>query len=213
MQDIKATSAEALTHESKSALINVVGKKAALKLIDSFKTIHSIARASPQEIRNNIPTISDRKIKDLRHSFRLARALQSEVIPKKYEINSSKDIANLLREDFRLLTNEVLKLVMINIRNEVIKVADINQGSVDSFQSDLRSIFNPAVSYNAFTIALAHNHPSGNILPSQKDIEMTRQVASAGGILNIQLVDHIVMGSLNTQQEKDWFSIKSLGVF
>lgn len=107
------------------------------------------------------------------------------------------DIAEILMEKMRFEKQEILKVAMLNNKNKLIKIKDIAKGGENFVRATIKSVLNEAVKIEASKIILIHNHPSGNPIPSNKDIEFTNNVEQAAEILGIQLLDHIVIGNEN----------------
>lgn len=113
---------------------------------------------------------------------------------KEIKIKSPKDIAGILFEEMRFEKQEILKVIMLDNKNKIIKIKEVAKGSANFVNSSIRTILNEAVRVNALKIIVVHNHPSGDPTPSQKDIEFTNRIEQAAQILEIQLLDHIVIG-------------------
>ena len=89
---------------------------------------------------------------------------------------------------------EIVKVIILNSQNVVIKIKNIAHGGTNSANVDPKDLFMEAVKSGAPKIIMVHNHPSGNSMPSQQDIEFTEKMEQASEILGIQLLDHIVIG-------------------
>jgi DNA repair protein RadC len=113
-------------------------------------------------------------------------------------INSSEDAYHAIAE--YLIENDVEKflIVLLANNNKIIKIVPISNGGIDEALVDRRVIFKAALEYNAVKIILAHNHPSGDLRPSQADINTTRTIIEAGKIMSIQILDHIIIGNDDT---------------
>lgn len=113
-------------------------------------------------------------------------------------INSSEDVYHAIAE--YLIENDVEKflIVLLANNNKIIKIVPISNGGIDEALVDRRVIFKAALEYNAVKIILAHNHPSGDLRPSQADINTTRTIIEAGKIMSIQILDHIIIGNDDT---------------
>jgi DNA repair protein RadC len=113
-------------------------------------------------------------------------------------INSSEDAYHAIAE--YLIENDVEKflIVLLANNNKIIKIVPISNGGIDETLVDRRVIFKAALEYNAVKIILAHNHPSGDLRPSQADINTTRTIIEAGKIMSIQILDHIIIGNDDT---------------
>lgn len=117
--------------------------------------------------------------------------LSKTVKPK--VIKKSKDIHNLLKGDFIGLDHEELIAVFLRKDNSVIDVKTVSVGGLDSTTMDNRIIIREALSRNATGLIVAHNHPSGNCLPSKSDIENTQNLSKALKIMGLSLIDHIIL--------------------
>jgi DNA repair protein RadC len=96
--------------------------------------------------------------------------------------------------DMRTLPREHMRGLYLNAHHKLIHDEVISIGTVNSSIIHPREVFKPAIEYGAAAVILAHNHPSNVIDPSEADIEITRQLVSAGKIIGIPLIDHIVIG-------------------
>ena len=114
--------------------------------------------------------------------------------------------ATLFMEDMRHLQQEKMRVAMINIKGELMAREDVSLGGIYSASASPREIFKNAVRKGAYGVVIAHNHPSGDPSPSAADISVTRQIADAGKLLGIQLMDHIIIG------DGRFVSLKEMGV-
>jgi DNA repair protein RadC len=109
-------------------------------------------------------------------------------------IRSPAEVSALLMEEMRHLKKEVFKVILLNTKNHIIKLLDISVGSLNSSIVHPREVFSEAVKSGCSGMLLVHNHPSGDPEPSREDIETTRRLVSAGNILGINVLDHIIIG-------------------
>jgi len=119
--------------------------------------------------------------------LRYANAISGKVL-----INSSKDVFILLNE-YIYKKQEHFLLLTLNARNQLISKKVITIGTLESSLFHPREIFAESISDRASKIIVAHNHPSGNLEPSQNDILMTRKIREAGEVLGIDLVDSVII--------------------
>jgi DNA repair protein RadC len=91
------------------------------------------------------------------------------------------------------------------MRNKVTWKQRIAEGGLNSTTVDMRKLFAPAIEHRAVSIAVAHNHPSGNLSPSKEDKALTQSIIEAGKILNIRLIDHLVVG-VTPNGVRDYYS-------
>ena len=96
--------------------------------------------------------------------------------------------------ELKLEKREIVKVIILNSQNVVIKIQNISYGGTNSANVDPKDLFAEAIKLGAPKIIMVHNHPSGNSMPSQQDIEFTEKMDQASEILGIQLLDHIVIG-------------------
>ncbi|WP_070109417.1 RadC family protein [Clostridium acetireducens] len=111
-----------------------------------------------------------------------------------YKICSPKDAANYVMQEMRHLKQEILRVIMLNTKNVIIKVKDVSLGSINSSIVHPREVFCEAIKNNSVSIIICHNHPSGNPKPSGEDINVTNRLIECGKIIGIQLIDHIIIG-------------------
>src|SRR3954464_13645269 len=100
------------------------------------------------------------------------------------------------------LDQETLRVVLLNTKNQVIKFSDVYKGSLNSSLVRVAEVFKEAVRVNAAAVIVAHNHPSGDPTPSPEDAKVTEQLVAAGKLLEIEVLDHLVIG------ERRWISLR-----
>lgn len=108
---------------------------------------------------------------------------------------------------------ENLILVAVSARRLPIGFAVISNGTLDTLLVHAREVFRPAIILNASAVILAHNHPSGDPTPSEADIKVTRDMIRAGQLLQIDLLDHVIIGQATPERPKAWSSLRELGYF
>jgi DNA repair protein RadC len=112
-----------------------------------------------------------------------------------YTVKSPVDVAQLLMEEMRYLKQESFRIILLSVKNHVIKQAVISVGSLTASIVHPREVFAEAIRHSSASIILAHNHPSGDPTPSREDIETTERLCEAGKILGISVLDHIIIGN------------------
>ncbi len=115
---------------------------------------------------------------------------------KKIVIKEPKNLANILMGELRTEKNEIAKLVILNNKNEILKIMNIAIGGTNFANIAIKDLLSEPIKMKAPKIIIVHNHPSGDSTPSRADIEFTEKVIEASSILGIQLVDHIVIGNM-----------------
>ena len=101
---------------------------------------------------------------------------------------------------------EILKLIVLNTKNGIIKIKDVFKGTLDSSIVHPREIYAEALKSGGASIVICHNHPSGDPSPSREDINITLRIKECGKILGINLLDHIIIGN------KKYISLKEKGI-
>lgn len=139
--------------------------------------------------------ISEAKACQLLAALELGRRLVSLTPDERVIIHSSQDVANLLTAEMSSLDQEHLRVLLLNTKNEVLAVQEVYIGNVNTSVVRPAEIFRSAVRDNAPSIIVVHNHPSGDPTPSKEDITITREMVSAGELLGIELLDHIIVGT------------------
>jgi DNA repair protein RadC len=108
-------------------------------------------------------------------------------------VRGPDDVANLVGNRLRTATREHFLAILLNARHEAIAVETVSIGSLNSSIVHPREVFRPALIASAASIALVHNHPSGDPEPSEEDLLITRRLAAAGELLGIGVVDHVII--------------------
>ena len=114
---------------------------------------------------------------------------------KKRVITSPEIVASILMNELKDESQEVIKTLILNTKNELMRIVTVTKGSTNSSYVEVKDIFKDAIKSNASKIILVHNHPSGQVDPSDADIALTERVKIAGELLSIELVDHVIIGN------------------
>jgi DNA repair protein RadC len=109
-------------------------------------------------------------------------------------IRSPEDAFMLVDHEMSGLEQEEMRVLILDTRNRVLEIHSIVRGSLNSAQVRVGEIFRQAVRLNAAAIIVIHNHPSGDPTPSGEDISLTRAIIQAGQLLDIEVLDHIIVG-------------------
>lgn len=127
-------------------------------------------------------------------------------LEKNYIISKPKDIYDLVKDDMKYFEQEHFRILMLNTKNILINIKDIFIGASDSSAVETRKVFKEALKYNAKSIIICHNHPSGDPSPSKEDVNISLRIKEAGEIIGIKLLDHIIIG------DNRFISLKDIGV-
>ena len=174
-----------------------------------------------QSVNNNLHELAKLSLKDLikfkgigeAKAISIAAALElgrrrkeSEVI-KKQKVGSSVDAYDAIRPHLMDLSHEQFWVLLLNRANEIIRPVQISVGGVAGTIADPKMIFKSAIENLASAIILVHNHPSGNLTPSQADKDLTKKVKESGRLLDIPILDHLIFG------DNGYFSFADEGIF
>ena len=105
------------------------------------------------------------------------------------------DAYELVKDELINSDREILLSVMLTVRNDLIGVETVSIGSITASTTTPRDIFKSAILANAVAIIVCHNHPSGELVPSKNDIEITKQLIAAGELLGIKVLDHLIVSN------------------
>lgn len=118
----------------------------------------------------------------------------SSAKPTKYKVTNPWDIYKYYMESLRYLNKEIFKIILLNTKNEIICDIDVSVGTLNMSLVHPREVFREAIKRNSNKIILMHNHPSGNIKPSNEDKNVTVRLIKCGDLIGIEVIDHIIIG-------------------
>jgi DNA repair protein RadC len=175
------------------------------RLLSQFGSLPGLARASIKEL-TAVKGIGRVKAIEIKAAMEIGRRLMATSPEERPQVTSPSDAANLLMSEMMLLEQEHLRLILLDTRNKVQSTPTIYVGSLNTSVIRIGELFRAALRENAAAFIVAHNHPSGDPSPSPEDINVTRQIAKAGELLDIELLDHIIIG------HKRYVSLKERGL-
>jgi DNA repair protein RadC len=196
----------------RTGMKGVSAVQVAEQLLARFSTLDNLSRATIPELRK-IKGVGRDKAIALQAAFTLARRMAKEIRQESPTLDTPERVADLLREEHRVLEVENFQVLLLNTRRKLIRAERISQGTLDTILVHPREVFKHAIAANAAAIILAHNHPSGDPTPSEADIKVTRDLIRAGQLLKIDVLDHIILGSRTEDRPKDYVSLRELGYF
>jgi DNA repair protein RadC len=138
--------------------------------------------------------------KGIRCRVCLVRENTSDEIIK---INSESDAYELVKDELVHSDREMLLSVMLTVKNDLIGVETVSIGSITASTTTPRDVFKSAILANAVAIIICHNHPSGELVPSNGDIKITKQLIEAGELLGIKVLDHLIVSSQGYKSLRD----------
>lgn len=137
--------------------------------------------------------IGEAKAISIATALEIGRRRSGQEVPIKVQVTCSSDSYKVLYPYLSDLQTEEFWAIYLNQNNRVLGKSKLSSGGINQSVVDVRILFKTALEHLATGIIIAHNHPSGNLKPSSEDLKITKQIAEAGKILNIQLLDHLIL--------------------
>lgn len=181
------------------AIILRVGNKGenvvrmAERLLSEFGGVIGLAQANFEELCAAYG-MGEAKATQIKAALELGRRLMVASPSERLQVRSPVDVANLLMLEMSLLEQEQLRVVLLDTKNFVIKVHTVYSGSLNSAVVRISEVFREPIRSNSASIAVVHNHPSGDPTPSPEDVRVTEMIVEAGALLDIDVLDHLIIG-------------------
>ncbi len=156
-------------------------------------SLRRLAAASPAELAQ-VRGVGSAVAARLASALELGRRLAREEPVERARIRGPGDVYERCAPSLRDLSQEEFRILLLNTQHAVLRELLVTRGILDASVVHAREVFRPAIVESAAAIILVHNHPSGDPVPSPEDREITRQLAEAGRLLGIPVVDHVVVG-------------------
>lgn len=204
--------AENLKKEELLAILLRVGMKGenalqmAQRLLKDMGGLAGLQRASFVELANQ-HGLGMAKAAQIKAAIELGRRLPREDTNQPVFLNNPQDAANVVQFEMSAFTQEHLWVLLADTRNRWLGTEKVYKGSLNSSTVRIGELFKPAILRNAASILMVHNHPSGDPTPSPEDIALTRAVVQVGKLLDIEVLDHIVIGN-----HQNYVSFKERGL-
>ncbi len=178
-----------------------------LRLLTAWETLNHLSQATLFGLLR-VDGMTRLRAARLRAALELGKRGAREPARERPIIRSPADAAQILMPEMSGLEQEQMRIVMLNTRNAVLGMPVIYQGSLHTTVIRVGELFREAVRHNCAAVIVAHNHPSGGVpVPSPEDIAVTREILQAGKLLDIELIDHILIGDSG-----HWVSLKERGL-
>lgn len=203
---IEADGAEACTDEELLALVVGDGphsRRLARRLIDRFGSLRDVLRAHPAELR--VAGLSSRASLRLTAVSELGGRAARAWPTDPWVIRSPLDAAEPLLDDMAALEREELRVLLLDTKNVVTARRTVYRGNLAGSSVRVGELYRDAVRTCAAAVVAVHNHPSGDPTPSGEDLRITAELAEAGRLLDIELLDHLIIG------RGRWTSLRALG--
>ncbi|QHV99811.1 RadC family protein [Spirosoma endbachense] len=177
--------------------------KIILKSVDN--NLNELARLSIKDL-SKFRGIGEAKAISIVAALELGRRRKEQDRPQRARITCSRDAYNEMIPHLIDKPHEEFWILLMNRANEILRPVQISSGGISGTVADTRLIFKQAIEHLASSMILLHNHPSGNLLPSQADKDLTRKLKEAGRLLEIPVLDHLIF------TDKAYFSFADEGI-
>lgn len=175
------------------------------RILFNYKNLKELSNASIKELME-IKGIGKSKAVELKASFELGKRVYTENFEQKTKLHSPESIFLYLKDQLEMKTQEHLIAIYLNSKGELINKRTLFIGSLNTSLVHPREVFKYAVLNSAASIVICHNHPSGDPYPSKNDIEVTKIIHKNSLMMDIELIDHIIIG------RDKYFSFKEKGL-
>jgi len=176
------------------------------RLIRHFGNLRGVSRASVEELQQ-VKGLGKVKAIEVKAALELGQRLAVFTDNNRPRIRSAEDVANLMMIPYKTAEVEEFKALLLNTKNEVVKIVDISTGSLDATVALPRDVFRQAVREGASAVIATHNHPSGDPEPSRDDIALTKRLDESANLLGLRFLDHIIFG------DGKYISLQERGLF
>lgn len=174
------------------------------QILSHFGSLKNLANATLRELMA-VKGIGPAKALQLQAAFSLLRRFQQE--PERLPLRNPEAVYALIRSELEEAPTEQLLIVLRDTKRRLLHREIVSTGTLTELLIHPREVFHAAIRHRAHSAIIAHNHPSGDPTPSFRDLEMTKLLASAGRVVGIELVDHLIIG------KNSYISLFEKGVF
>lgn len=199
---------EKLVAKGKSALSNAELLAILLRSGSTKETAVDLSKRMLSEVSDNLLELSklslaefmkfkgigEAKALSIIAALELGKRCRVSEVAVKEKISGSRDVFEYFQNNLADNQYEEFWILLLSRANKIIKKSSISQGGIAGTVADPKKIFKTALENNASSIILCHNHPSGNIKPSEADIKLTKKLKDAGVLLDISVLDHVIVG-------------------
>jgi DNA repair protein RadC len=208
---LKHAGAGALSNAELLAIILRIGGRGenvldmAQRLLSTYHGLGGLARASCGELATE-RGVGTAKAAQMLAAFELGKRLLVASPDERPQVTSPADAANLLMAEMATLEQEHLRTLLLDSKHRVLASPTVYVGNVNTSVIRVGELFREAIRLNCVALIVAHNHPSGDPTPSPDDVKVTEQIVQAGKLLDIEVLDHLVIG------QQRYVSLKERGL-
>jgi DNA repair protein RadC len=174
------------------------------RILARYQGLQGLSQTSPEELQQ-VAGLGEAKATQILAALEIGKRATAYNGNERPIVNGAVDAARLVM-DMGNLRQEQVRAILLDSGRRVIAIPTVYIGTLNTSVLRVSEIFREAITRNSPALILAHNHPSGDPSPSPEDIELTRTLVAAGNLLDIQVLDHIIIG------QPRWTSLKELGL-
>lgn len=177
----------------------------AIEMLQAFGGLRHMESASSGEFRP-FKGMGNAKVAQLKAAFELGRRLCGQPYERGPVFSSGHDVYLYYLQRMKNLSKEVFHCALLDAKNRIIRDCRVSEGTLTNSLIHPREAFRDAIKESAASVIFVHNHPSGDPVPSREDILITSQLAEAGKIIGIRVLDHIIIGddTFTSMREKGY---------
>ena len=200
--------ASALSNAELVAILLRTGSKGenvlnmANRLLASLGGLRGLGRIQYSELCE-VHGVSDAKACQVLAALEFGRRLHAVTPEDRPTIATAEDVVNVVGSDMGMLDREELRVLLLSTKNHVLGAETVYKGNVSSSLVRVAEVLSPAIRRNCPSLIMVHNHPSGDPSPSPDDVLVTRKVARAAEMMDLQLLDHVVIGGSSSVSMKN----------
>lgn len=192
--------------------VGIPGKNAVQLAQEMLKDFGSLAEVARQDYKTlcRRKGVGPAKAVQLQAAFGLASRVAREQVLN-VPLNSPDKIYAMLGLEMSMLPRESMRVILVNTRLSCLRIVEIGDGSLASVSFDCRDILRPVLLHEAYGFILVHNHPSGDPTPSSADLQATRRIRDAAGVIGVEFLDHVILGR-PAEGRAPFYSFRQVGV-
>ena len=181
-------------------------KQAARDLLKKFGSIRAVFEAGATEL-SKVLGVGPNNIVAVKFIHAVSGRFLEQRLTGRVYLNSSEQIIEYLRHDLETQAKEVFKVIYLDHDNVIIKIEDLSHGSLTRTYIHPRELLERAMALKSSCLVFVHNHPTGNVRPSDEDVKLTRRLLHAAFVVEMMVLDHIIIG-----KGGEYYSFKDEGV-
>lgn len=174
------------------------------RILARYQGLQGLAQTSPEELQQ-VAGLGEAKATQILAALEIGKRAMAYNGNERPVVTAAVDAARLVM-DMSALRQEQVRIILLDSGRRVIAIPTVYIGTLNTSVLRVSEIFREAITRNSPALILAHNHPSGDPAPSPEDIELTRTLVAAGNLLDIQVLDHLIIG------QPRWTSLKEMGL-